>query len=318
MVGGAARRAGKPVHRAAAPQQGSLSSMAAAGPDFLCVGMMKTGTGWLFDQLQFHADFWMPPIKELHYLNRDSGRGRNARNALRAMDGKVARPRGITQAARRAWDERDVAFLTEMASHQGEPLDLQRYAALFRFKGALKSGDVTPQYGALEDDLIERIGRELPETRAVLLIRDPVARAWSAISMQNRFDRFDESMLENPSRFRNYVEESKKLRKLSFPTEIVRRWTKFAPNIPIGRFFFDDIVARPDDARREILLFLGADPDKPSGEIDPAHNRKARARKLELTEDIKAVLIEYFRDELIACAEMFGGHALQWKSQYGV
>jgi hypothetical protein len=34
------------------------------GPDFLCVGVPKAGTGWLFDQLNAHPDFWMPPVKE--------------------------------------------------------------------------------------------------------------------------------------------------------------------------------------------------------------------------------------------------------------
>jgi hypothetical protein len=44
---------------------------ATSGPDFICIGMQKAGTGWLFDQLQYHPDFWMPPIKEIHYLDRD-------------------------------------------------------------------------------------------------------------------------------------------------------------------------------------------------------------------------------------------------------
>jgi len=36
------------------------------GPDVICIGMEKAGTGWLYDQLA-HADgAWMPPIKELN------------------------------------------------------------------------------------------------------------------------------------------------------------------------------------------------------------------------------------------------------------
>ena len=35
-----------------------------AGPDFICVGMPKAGTGWLFDQLRYHPDFCVPePVK---------------------------------------------------------------------------------------------------------------------------------------------------------------------------------------------------------------------------------------------------------------
>ncbi len=38
-------------------------------PDFLCVGAQKAGTTWLYQQLDSHPDFWMPPIKELHYFD---------------------------------------------------------------------------------------------------------------------------------------------------------------------------------------------------------------------------------------------------------
>src|SRR5205809_6538559 len=40
-----------------------------ACPDFLCVGAQKAGTSWLYRQLEPHADFWMPPVKELHYMD---------------------------------------------------------------------------------------------------------------------------------------------------------------------------------------------------------------------------------------------------------
>ena len=40
-----------------------------AGPDFICVGAQKAGTRWLYDQLAFHPEFWMPPVKELHFFD---------------------------------------------------------------------------------------------------------------------------------------------------------------------------------------------------------------------------------------------------------
>ena len=48
-----------------------MSFNTSAGPNFICIGMAKAGTGWLFDQLKHHPDFWMPPIKEFGYLKRD-------------------------------------------------------------------------------------------------------------------------------------------------------------------------------------------------------------------------------------------------------
>jgi hypothetical protein len=286
------------------------------GPDFLCIGMVKGGTGWLFDQLQFHPDFWMPPIKEMHYLDRDDGRGLNARDMLKMSRETKARPKGKSQAARRDWDERDVQFLKEMTRDSNNDDNLEKYANLFRFKGELISGDVTPHYGAVSARTIKAVQQYLPDTKGILLIRDPVARAWSAVSMQTRMERFDVRVLEDPVQFRQYLEK-KKVHKLSYQTEVVRRWSKHAPKMQIRFFFFDDIAERPEETRHDILTFLGADPAKSSGELDADHNRKSKAKKLELTDDIKAVLVDHFREELRACAELFGGHAKKWAAQYG-
>src|ERR1700743_2967275 len=116
--------------------------MPVEGPDFLCIGMMKAGTGWLYDQLQFHPDFWMPPVKEVHYLDREENRGLNAKKILDVARKAHKRLKNIKQAARRPWDERDLQFLEEMVSHRGGKTDVARYASLFRYKGDLLSGDV--------------------------------------------------------------------------------------------------------------------------------------------------------------------------------
>ncbi len=39
-----------------------------ACPDFLCVGAQKAGTSWLYQQLERHPDFWMPPNCPLRAL----------------------------------------------------------------------------------------------------------------------------------------------------------------------------------------------------------------------------------------------------------
>jgi hypothetical protein len=47
-----------------------MAKSSASGPDFLCIGMQKAGTAWLYDQLETHPDFWMPPLKELHFFDK--------------------------------------------------------------------------------------------------------------------------------------------------------------------------------------------------------------------------------------------------------
>ncbi|MBV8978447.1 MAG: sulfotransferase [Alphaproteobacteria bacterium] len=283
------------------------------GPDFLCIGMHKAGTQWLYDQLQGHPDFWMPPLKEMHYLERDSDIGRNARKVL-DQERSTSRP-GATR--RTPIDARDRAFLEEYASHRALPRDVARYAALFAHKGDRISGDITPQYGELDDALVAEVMTALPDLAIVLLVRDPVARTWSHISQWHRQGRFDRGALDSAQAFRRFLERSARLQKFSSATRVAARWSA---HVRPGRFkhlFFDDIAARPQEARREALVFLGADPGKESAGVDAAFNRKKDYKKLELTPELERALAEFLKGELIAGAAMFGGPARQWAAKYG-
>src|SRR5438046_9791001 len=82
-------------------------------PDFLCVGAQKAGTSWLYRQLEPHPDFWMPPVKELHYLNQ--------LNRAKRLDPP------------RSGDERDASFLVSMQHLSARfSLDLESYGHLFQ------------------------------------------------------------------------------------------------------------------------------------------------------------------------------------------
>jgi hypothetical protein len=292
-----------------------------AGPDFICIGMPKAGTGWLYDQLQFHPDFWMPPTKEFDYLKREVPRMKNAVARLgRARERFTASEQGgqIEWGNRRKGDERDLMFLEAANELVGQPMDVERYADLFRFKGELLSGDVSPSYITLTDETIGRVGRQLPETKIIFLVRDPVARTASQISMAFRLGKVDEALAQDEDRFRTFLGRSTTTNPRAFPTEIVARWKDLAPNLTFQWFLFDDIEGRPAHARREILNFLGADPAKTSGELPPEENRKATKEKLPLDDDAVALLVEHFAGELKASAKVFGGAAESWGARYGL
>jgi len=48
----------------------AMPNISRARPDFVCIGMQKAGTRWLYDQLASHSNFFMPPVKELHYFDQ--------------------------------------------------------------------------------------------------------------------------------------------------------------------------------------------------------------------------------------------------------
>jgi hypothetical protein len=287
--------------------------MAIEGPDFICVGMPKAGTGWLYDQTVDHPDFWMPPVKEIRYLDNPITKMERATNRL----GREYK-RGGAEGERRARDARDQAFLERASALDGKPMDIHAYAHMFNVKGDSLTGDVTPAYAALEEDIIAQVGEHLPQVKVLLLIRDPVARTWSHFCMKHRGGRFDDRYLTNPIKFRKLLESSRNIEERSVPTKIIERWKRAAPNVAFRHFFFDDLAERPDWFRREVFGFIGGDPDKPSGGLEAGYNRKSGDAKLEMTPEIEAIIVEHLRPELRACARELGGHAITWAEKYDV
>ena len=136
-----------------------------AQPDFMCIGAHKSGTTWLYQQLDAHPDFWMPPVKELHYFDQLSRVDRSAPPRCR--------------------DERDLRFLESLNSLSAKAdIDLENYGRLFEPKGSLLSGDISPNYSTLSSKLIRQIVRYFPSLKVIFLARDPVQRFWSHLSME--------------------------------------------------------------------------------------------------------------------------------------
>ncbi|MBV9571834.1 MAG: tetratricopeptide repeat protein [Alphaproteobacteria bacterium] len=288
------------------------------GPDFLGIGMARAGTGWLFDQLKFNPDFWMPPVKEFGYLRRGSPTLReHAQKRLSVLKNSDAHLLS-SWSNRRENDLRDICFLEEAAASIGNPSDLASYASLFRHKEDALSGDITPGYGYLEPEAIDGIASALPQTKLILLVREPIERAWSRLSMWARQNAFDTTLLDSATAFAKYLAKNERLRKESFATEIYRQWRIHAPNLKVGCFMFDELVRNQGQFLRDIVLFLGANPDRYDAKFVPAENKKANSDKLVMTETARRVLVEHFREELLASAETFGGDAAGWPARYGV
>ena len=286
----------------------------ADGPDFLCIGLQKAGTGWLYDQLQFHPDFWMPPVKELHFLDNSFPNKKVASTITKVLSDFDRASRGRNRKDRRELDERDRDFYECAKACIGKGNNLDLYAALFRQKGELIAGDITPAYSNIEEEKIDAFVARFPKTKILILLRDPVKRAISQIGMAYRGQKAPEASFRELEAFKTFFEGGPFGRR-SYATRYVKNWGSRLPAAQFAYFFFDDLIAQPDVLRSDILTFLGADPSK-SSRFPPEFNRKSKEEKLVLSEDIQAYIQEIFQDELKLSAEMFGGHANAWLARY--
>ena len=291
----------------------------AHGPDFICIGAEKGGTGWLYDQLSAHPSVWMPPVKELHYFGgRRGGGGKGLRRkAAGIMSGDSAPLSQLGRrksAERRELTPRDRMFLEHALTKSKLPSDIGWYAQLFSAKGTLTSGEITPAYSKLKEPEISRICAHFPHLKVIFLARDPVDRFWSAANMWGvrRPKKAGKAAadLSNWADVERLLNSSSAIAR-SYPSATARRWTA---HVPPGQFFlgfFDDLAQKPTELRARIFAFLGLEPLN-EGPISADFNRKASHQKAPLSNEIRARLVEHFHQEYVDAATVLGGPAEKW------
>ena len=156
-------------------------------PDFLVVGAQKAGTTWLYRSLRTHPQVWMPRRERATLLRREdparwrilvqASRRPSCRLAL-APAGKISPqtpPEGVDLAGGRLgpW-----VFLRK-------PND-GWYASLFDPGKGQIAGETTPDYSVLGKRMISHVHDIMPETKIVLMMRNPIERPWSVVDMGRR------------------------------------------------------------------------------------------------------------------------------------
>jgi len=150
-------------------------------PNFLCIGVQKAATSWLWVQLRHHPSIWMPPVKELHYFdhlyveeNRNWTTGHIRKSVCdslqwHAKNGKI-----------------DLAYFRYMVDLGTQDLFTESwYKHAFSWPAAAgrMTADVTPEYCMIPEEGIRYVRSLLGEVKIIVMLREPISRALSQIRM---------------------------------------------------------------------------------------------------------------------------------------
>ncbi|MEO1331069.1 MAG: sulfotransferase [Pseudomonadota bacterium] len=149
------------------------------------VGAQKSGTSWLYDYLSAHPDCHLRRIKELGFFSRSTER--QARQVVERFETKLVRTRrkktGFNLAERRKLRER-IRDLEEWLGVLRDGSDAAYLDYLNKGRSARRLvADITPEYALASPAVLTRMAALSEQTRFVFIMRDPVARLWSAIRM---------------------------------------------------------------------------------------------------------------------------------------
>lgn len=233
-------------------------------PHFIGIGSPKAGTSWLDSVLRQHPQVWMPPVKELNfffdhfnclamgdqrrYFSRDLAQRARWRRLLRTELKRAMRypsPQNVEWALR---------FLLGKRS-------MKHYEGLFFPANKRVCGEISPNYCMIGADHTAEIVNAFPNLRAILLVRNPIERAWSHCKMELA-TRVGRSMSDVPvAEIERFLLRDSGVTARNDYLTIIQNWSG---SIGEERFFiglFDDIATDPLSFAQRIFNFLGVSPD---------------------------------------------------------
>lgn len=254
-------------------------------PDFLILGPQRTGTTWLHSHLRRHPEIMLAEPKELHFFNY-----------LRAPE-------------TRRFGSNDLGWYLQCFR---EPLwrvlyrnglSLCLHAELYRPK---VRGEATASYAALDRELIAEAVALNPQLKAILMVRDPIDRAWSHAKKDLARNRGRSLDQVPPAELERFLTDPYQRRCAQYVKNI-ENWSAFLQPGHLFIGLFDDIDRRPDGLLLDVMAFLGVKSDRrylseTRRPVNPTGGE-------EMPEQYRRLLEKRFAEDLKELRERFG---LSW------
>jgi len=285
-------------------------------PDFVVIGVVRGGTTWLWENLRYHPDVWLSPVKEISYFDRrfpivpeklgDAPvEPRSGKLFVERL--KLFRWRRVGRYLRRATP----ANLAWQWRFYRCDLSDDWYRSLFVSAGDRMAGDITPHYSALGDEGVAHLTGLLPRAKLVLILRDPIARDWSAaVHFLSRYGRRPVTEISDEEFLAHFNDPDTRRRGDYLP--MLERWTRAVPSERLLIGFHDQLSSDPVGLFETVCRFLEIDPDvRP-----PALERRINAApRHPMPPHLHRYLAELHLPALEELAERFGPPVDRWLAE---
>lgn len=215
-------------------------------PDFVIAGAAKAGTTALYSYLQQHPDLHFSPIKEPHHFSSDiqpaQFRPDFYRNTVLDLRGYFSHD---------PLPKRFQAFIQEPAAYQ----ELFREAGAHQLTG---EASTTYLYSAVA---ARKLRAHRPDAKVILILRNPVERAYSHYLMALKFgftdQTFQQALRMDKQQHPKGWGQSELFLELGCYAGQVQRFLAHFPRDQVFIAFYDELQAQPQSLLQRIGSFLG-------------------------------------------------------------
>ncbi len=281
-------------------------------PDFYGIGVQKAGTTWLYAQLKKHPTIFMPHLKEIQYFNHLYIKEHRSWTDNHRLS-KIKRML-LNELNREKVDYNLVEYLARCGKNK---LNDEWYEHFFSLARGRTIGEITPEYSLLPDEGIEHMLRLNPDSKFILLLRNPIERDFSHAKMilkhQGKIEKEDYNNNDNEleKRLLKILDYRGVYERSDYKT-IIERWKRVLPkdgNLYIG--FYDWIKDRPQQLLEEICGFIGCKYDKEYfKDIDKV---VFQGKSIKMTDHVQNKLFKRHKDTIEYINNKYGkNHLIKW------
>lgn len=201
--------------------------------DFFCVGVAKAGTTTLHDLLTLQDKISLPRRKETNYFSF-------------GISGKPA----------------FTGPLDNSSVNEPTITSFEEYVADFDQKQGCLIGEICPSYSL--DGASANIYRHNPQAKIIILLREPVSRAYSNYQHLVRDGRengdFEDALVAEEDRLAQGWEWFWGLKRNSLYSELLKEYVETFGKENVKVVLFEDFVKSQQQYVREVMDFIGLDP----------------------------------------------------------
>lgn len=284
--------------------------------DFWGIGAQKSGTSWLFFQLNSLQEFSLLPIKELHYFDRSPSYpspNKLSQTELinRIKDDKTYLKKSVKKILgvikKRKLNEARFYYNWYLSNYNDE-----WYISLFKPLKGIR-GEITPSYSILNKIDIKKMYALAPNAKLILMLRNPIDRAWSHYRFNSRRKK---SLFYDGVSNRQIIEfiesDGQSLRSNYIRT--LRNYSSVFPKEQILIGFYDAIVDNPHQLLTDITNFLGLD-TVPTFKIQNMDKMINKSLEQECPQEVYGYLKKKYHDQIKELADQYGGYFNKWYTE---
>lgn len=299
-------------------------------PDFLILGPQRTGTTWLSENMRLHPEIFLSIPKELYFFNRlksEPKRSLHYDNLVKRSSGMAyyAQPKVMRELLK-------VFYFDYLITKGYKANQLEWYMQFFKVNSPLVKqhadkmkkmyghaykptafGEATASYAAMDEDIIAETVKVNPDIKAILMVRNPLDRAWSHAKKDLARNKAKKASEITDEDYIQYL-GSEYLVKCGFYSKQIEVWKKYLKegNLMIGRY--DDLTTRPKGLVLDVFKFLGVSDKEQyiSEDVDKVINPAGKGK---FPEKVQRFLLSLYEDELKWLKEELG---LDYLTQYSL